>query len=117
MDAERGELRFFVSVSIALHVAVLLLFQLTGIGRGGGNGGVGAQPTEVSFFAPPKSESASSDEGALPAGPRSRRRGVQVAMRGGGARLAMHGVRSTAPEGVPVPEGESRSPALCMRDC
>jgi hypothetical protein len=41
VHAERGDLRFFLSLSLAFHVAVLLIFQLTGIGRdGGGRGNV-----------------------------------------------------------------------------
>jgi hypothetical protein len=47
---EKGELRFFVSLSFALHLAALLIFQLTGIGTGGTRRhGFAREPAEVSF--------------------------------------------------------------------
>jgi hypothetical protein len=116
VHAERGDLRFFLSLSLAFHVAVLLVFQLTGIGRDGGgrgNGGAGRQAIEVSFStSPPSSSSATSDEGATQPIPRAHRRGGSV-----GARLTVRGVRPGAADGVPLPDGDSHAPLMCMRDC
>jgi hypothetical protein len=114
VDPEKGELRFSLSLSLALHAALLLAFQLTGLGRGGG-GGSSREPTEVSFFSAPawqsspqkSSESPSESPGSsLRPSSRSRRHAV-------GRGLSS----STAPEGLPVPSGETRSPWMCMRDC
>jgi hypothetical protein len=128
VDAERGELRFFLPVSIGLHLVLFLIVHFDGIGRPdamlGRGAGLGRGSTEVVFVNRPLNPIASAPSQppaepahAAPGHPRlaSRLRGSSSPRSSSGK--ASSGMSSTSESGVPAATGEGHSPSFCMRDC